>query len=285
MAKENAFALPELPQLLGEENLEEWKAAIYDHFEWHGILQYLTDDVPEPPVDNIIEHKAWKRARLKGKITMCSSLTNKNVRDKLKNSGWNPIDDSDPKALYKLILQVIPSTSEEALSSLYAEFVTIDRAKYNSLAAFQTRITYLKNRLEALNCLPPERGNVIVVIKGLKTTYPDWHNFLMYDFEKEILTWKTLMEEISKRANHELIEMSLVTTKSETNTPTPSNTFQSQRSKKTYCSDCGFKHWPNNKWCEQCKQHEEDKWIWCFTCKKHHGYNYWKCKREHVEIW
>jgi hypothetical protein len=136
MAEEPTFTLPKPPQLLGEENLEEWKATIHDHFKWHDILQHLTDDIPEPPADNATAHKAWKQARLKGKIIICSTLTNKTVRDKLKNSGWNPVDDSNPKAIYKLVLQVIPSTSEEALSSLYIEFSTLNRAKYDSLSAF-----------------------------------------------------------------------------------------------------------------------------------------------------
>ena len=52
MAEETTFILPKIPQLLGEENLEEWKAAIRSHFEWYDIIQYLTDDIPEPPADN-----------------------------------------------------------------------------------------------------------------------------------------------------------------------------------------------------------------------------------------
>jgi hypothetical protein len=77
------------------------------------------------------------------------------------------------------------------------------------LPGFQSRVTYLKNHLRALECLPPEKGNLIIVINALKSTYP-WHNFLMYDFENKELTWKKLMEDISKRANHELSEMSLM---------------------------------------------------------------------------
>jgi hypothetical protein len=90
--------------------------------------------------------------------------------------------------------------------SLYVELSTINRAKYDSLTAFQDRVTYLKTRLETLNCAPTERGCVILVITTLKTTYPDWFNFLSYDFERGVVTWTKLMEDISKRANHELTE-------------------------------------------------------------------------------
>ena len=283
MAEETTFALPKIPQLLGEENLEEWKAAIHNHFEWYDILQYLTDNVPQP-ADDAQAQKAWRQARLKGKITIHSSLNNKTVRDKLKNSGWNPVEDTDPKAIYELVLRVIPSTSEEALSSLYVEFCTLNRAKYDSLTAFQTRVTYLKGRLEALDCLPPEKGNLIVVINALKSTYPDWHNFLMYDFENKDLTWKKLMQDMSKRANHELSEMSLVATKPRTsktiddNTNTTANSNPNSKRTRILCKDCNFRHWSDNKWCEQCKQHEDDKWTWCSICNKHHGIDWRRCK-------
>jgi len=58
MADETTFTLPKILQLLGEENLEEWKAAIHNHFEWYDILQYLTDNVPEPPIADAPAHKA-----------------------------------------------------------------------------------------------------------------------------------------------------------------------------------------------------------------------------------
>jgi hypothetical protein len=79
MADETSFALPKPPQLLGEENLEEWKAAIHNHFEWYDILEYLTTDVLELLLANAVAYKAWKQACLKGKITIYSTLVNKTV--------------------------------------------------------------------------------------------------------------------------------------------------------------------------------------------------------------
>ena len=126
MAEETSFVLPKIPQLLGEENLEEWKAAIHNHFEWYDILNHLRTDIPQPQDPQA--QKSWRQARLKGKITIHSSFNNKTVRDKLKNAGWNPLNDTNPRDIYDLILRVIPSTSEEALSALYIEFCNIDRA-------------------------------------------------------------------------------------------------------------------------------------------------------------
>ena len=47
MADENSFSLPKIPQLLGDENLEEWKAAIKYHFQWYDIYNHLTANIPE----------------------------------------------------------------------------------------------------------------------------------------------------------------------------------------------------------------------------------------------
>ena len=222
---------------------------------------------------------------MKGNILLEASLTNKTVRDKLKNAGWNPVEDDDPKALYDLILKVIPSTSEEALSSLYAEFTTIDRAKYESLTAFQTRVTYLKSRLESLNCLPPEKGNVITIINALKSTYPEWCNFLTYDFEKQQLSWKKLMEEMSKRANHELGQMGLAAIRhshferrDHDHSPQRNDSKRRNNSERKHCDSCDFKHPAYYKWCDQCKQHEGEFWTWCLVCERHYGKDFQGCK-------
>ena len=194
-----------------------------------------------------------------------------------------------PKELYDQILQIVPATSDDALVSLYEEFVALDRTAYDSLSAFQTRVTYLKNRLEVLGYLPPEKGNIIVVMKAIKSTYPEWHGFLMYDFEKDTLTWKSLMKEMAKRASAELAQMSLVSlTKKSTissasnsaGTPTEPQPTQDKpkvdRFGRVYCKDCGYYHRSNlKKWCITCKQHEGN-WNWCISCKKHHGPGYTK---------
>ena len=104
-----------------------------------------------------------------------------------------------------------------------------------------------------------------MVINALKSTYPDWHNFLIYDFENKDLTWKKLIQDILKRANHEHLEISLaaprlpltsLTNKSSTNiTPTSI----SNKNKKAYYNKYRYRHWPLSKWYKQCKQYKSDK--------------------------
>lgn len=206
-----SFTVPEPPQLLGKENLEEWMVAVQYYFQWHGINQYLAASIAEP--EDAVEKQRWERDRLKGTIILHSTLTNKKIRELLTNSGWNPHKDRDPGAIYSLVTRTIPSKHEEALFHLYVEFVSLNRAKYDSLAAFESRVIYLKNRLEALNCMPPEKGNLIVVINALKSTYPEWHKALMYDFARSNLDWEKLMEEVSDHARYELLQRSRMETR------------------------------------------------------------------------
>jgi hypothetical protein len=53
MADDINFTLPKPPQLLTDENLEEWKAAIHNHLEWYNIIEHLTTGIPEPPAANV----------------------------------------------------------------------------------------------------------------------------------------------------------------------------------------------------------------------------------------
>jgi hypothetical protein len=94
------------------------------------------------------------------------------------------------------------------------------------------------------------------------------------------------MQDISKRANHELSEISLVATKPPQTTTSLTNksstnttlTSTSNKNEKAYCNEYGYRHWPYSKWCKQCKQHKSDKWNWCLTCNKHYGKEYLRCK-------
>jgi hypothetical protein len=50
----------------------------------YDILQYLTNDVPEPPVTDAQAQKVWKQAGLKGKITIHSTLNTKQSETSLR---------------------------------------------------------------------------------------------------------------------------------------------------------------------------------------------------------
>ena len=66
------FELPKLPLLLGEENLSDWESQLFDHLEWHGLLRYITQDIPEPVEDDAKDK--WRRDRLQTKLILVPSL-------------------------------------------------------------------------------------------------------------------------------------------------------------------------------------------------------------------
>ena len=73
----------------------------------------------------------------------------------------------------------------------------------------------------------------------------------MYDFENKELTWKKLMEDISKRTNYELSQISLITIKPINNSKSNQkplltlNTQNTRNENKVFCNNCGFKHLSN----------------------------------------
>lgn len=205
-----------IPQLEGESNIEEWAASIRNYFRWNSIEKYLTTNVTPPPNPTSTSaimrahYIQWQRDMSNGRVVISNSLLNKNVQGRLRSAGWTREDkDITPKDLFDLVLKVISNTHETAFSSLVLEFCTLERAKYQSLEAFQTRVTFLKGRLEELKGSPPEKANMVLVIDALKMTYPEWYSSLIYEFDKGRLTWNKLMEEISKRASDERSVMGL----------------------------------------------------------------------------
>ena len=48
MVEETVFTLPKIPALQGEENLDEWRSAVRNHFKWHDIYDHITSEIPQP---------------------------------------------------------------------------------------------------------------------------------------------------------------------------------------------------------------------------------------------
>lgn len=138
---ESKFEIPKIHLLRGEENITDWELQLFNTLKWHGLIEYITTDVPEPadPTENL----KWKRNRLATNLLMVPSL--EKVSAKLETAGWDKLKEDNPKVIYDLVKKVISKTTEDALSSLVVEFSHLDRAKFSSLEEFQKRAQWLKN--------------------------------------------------------------------------------------------------------------------------------------------
>jgi hypothetical protein len=111
--------------------------------------------------------------------------------------------------MYDHILRVILTTSEASIRDLIMEMVTINRNKYDSLIAYQSRLVYLRDKLKNIGVQFDDRAHIILAIEGLRQTYPNWYFFWIYEFEKGTLTWESLMEDLLKKGSTEISRMSM----------------------------------------------------------------------------
>ncbi|KAF9063062.1 hypothetical protein BDP27DRAFT_1480036 [Rhodocollybia butyracea] len=116
-AAEWSLELPSVPLLKGESNLEEWKDILIRTLELHGLEYYVQTEVPEPADPAVREQ--WKCDR--AKVNLLLKRSTPLVQNTLEAAGWNRFAAEDPKALYELILRVIPNVSANATGDMVTE--------------------------------------------------------------------------------------------------------------------------------------------------------------------
>lgn len=188
--------LPKIPQLRGEENLQEWKQMLRQTLRVHALLEYIDPGVPEPA--DLIEKAIWKTKRAQVILLMLGSFNY--VQQKLLNHGWDP-DEQNPKIVYDLVLKAIPALSEDAVGELMLEWARIERKNYDSMEKYQNRLQFLRRRLKELDCDVGDNAAMWLVLNGIREY--DVRKFLVRDLNNKTLTWEKLMLEISAEAAKE----------------------------------------------------------------------------------
>jgi hypothetical protein len=77
---------PKIPQLRGEENLQEWKQMLRQTLRVHGLIQYVDPGVAEPGAP--VERELWEKKRAQVILLMLGSFNH--IQQKLLNHGWDP---------------------------------------------------------------------------------------------------------------------------------------------------------------------------------------------------
>lgn len=98
---------PKIPELKGEENLQEWRQILRQTLRVHRLLAFIDPGVPEP--ENPVERETWDTERAQIILMMLGSFNH--VQQKLLNYGWDP-DEQNPKVVYDLVLKAIPDLSQ-----------------------------------------------------------------------------------------------------------------------------------------------------------------------------
>jgi len=109
---------------------------------------------------------------------------------------WNP-EFIDPKSTCDFLTKFFEGTSSDSFALINREFATLDRSKFASMEAFQTRVSYLCNRLKTPSSLwaaLTDTAYIWMALKGIQTSYPELYSRIVVDVENKTLTWNGLME-------------------------------------------------------------------------------------------
>jgi hypothetical protein len=225
---------PKIPQLCGEENLQEWKQILRQTLRVYGLIQYVDPGIAEPA--DPVEKALWEKQRAQVILLMLGSFNY--IQLKLLNHGWDP-DEQNPKLVYDLVLKAIPAMSEDAVGELMLEWSRMERKNYDSMEKYQNRLQFLRRRLKELDCDVGDNAAMWIVLNGIRDY--DLRKFLVRDLYNKTLTWENLMLEISAEAAKETTRMVLVSL------PRTSHSPKATPSKKE--ADVGPNGYPFHKAC------------------------------------
>lgn len=193
-----AGAIPQIPSLIGHENLDEWKLQVINVFKFYDMEDDISQEDAPP-------RKRKRRAAgvapfLLGLLTASVAP----VASRLLKAGWNfSKPNQDPVDLYEQTLKIIlpPSELSRVASTALRDFLMAKCYPRYGLRDYQKTMEYLKRRLNALGC--PMDGNlaVCVVLNALEKPFPELWQQLVEDMSAGGLTWSKLMEKIAKEAS------------------------------------------------------------------------------------
>ncbi|KAK4148332.1 hypothetical protein C8A00DRAFT_39159, partial [Chaetomidium leptoderma] len=196
-----------IPLLTGEDNLPTWKSVVRRSFIMNGLWEYLVTDIPEPADPEKL--KEWTRDRVQASLILQKSLLNPHIERMLVNNGLD-MEEDDPKAIWDLVNQVVPTVTKASMSSLLYEFTRLDRKSFATLFDYINKVQEINKRLKSTGCDLQENVIIAITLWGLKSTYPNDHSFWIRAFETGTLKWAELMKELGRIALDEQIRPTMV---------------------------------------------------------------------------
>ncbi|KAL8335215.1 hypothetical protein RB598_009421 [Gaeumannomyces tritici] len=156
-------------ELVGPSNIDSWNQSLLANL---GHLQpFVTHEPAKPPKPRKSEGQkardAWKRGRRKAKKLLSKSLAS--VSPFLQVGSTTRRDRRSPHKIYKSALDAmrVMADSNRVTTVLVRELCTIQRASFQSLAAYQNRVQDLRRQLSLLGCDPGDRFMVFLALGGL----------------------------------------------------------------------------------------------------------------------
>lgn len=193
--------LPSLSKIAREEDFPVWRRTLTYNLNQSNLTKYITSDVPQPAPEQPQELRTWEEERKTVDNYLRAHIGDSKILRKLEDMGWDP-EVINPKSTFDFLVKYFEGTSSDSFAMLNKEFSNIDRVKFASMDAFQSRVSYLRHRLKATGSPWAQLGDSAyqwMVLKGIQDANTDLYNRAVIGMENNTLTWNSLMEELQKR--------------------------------------------------------------------------------------
>lgn len=292
--------LPSLSKIAREEDFPVWRRTLTYNLNQSNLTKYITSDVPQPAPEQPQELRTWEEERKTVDNYLRAHIGDSKILRKLEDMGWDP-EVINPKSTFDFLVKYFEGTSSDSFAMLNKEFSNIDRVKFASMDAFQSRVSYLRHRLKATGSPWAQLGDSAyqwMVLKGIQDANTDLYNRAVIGMENNTLTWNSLMEELQKIAVAEKTQAAFAQIKidgnptkksKDNNTPKDNNNGKtggnnkqkvpfSEKEKKP-CETCkqmistDYQHCPGGCGNHIPKKVSSDDCFWCHPEKAYEGWS------------
>ena len=187
--------IPLIEKLTKAEDLNSWREKLTRMLSRHDLDKYLLGTVQEH--EETAARRTWTNDRLDVDDYIQATVPGHAVWNALRGLGWSA-KDGDPKKTFDKLVQYFERSTVDAFANMHHELVTARRESFDSLSAFQTRINYLKERLETSDFKMTDKAYTWLALKGVASTYPDLYARCVTRIDT--LTWNDLMAELQAQA-------------------------------------------------------------------------------------
>lgn len=269
--------LPVIEKIKRQEDFPVWRDKLVRVLKRHNLDKYVLTDVPQP--ESHTELKQWLDDRADVDDYLQAAVGDLKIWTILKGMGWNSTD-LDPKKTFDKLTQYFERGSVDGNATLNQELATIRRDKFASMEAFQARINYLKNRLQAEGSAfrMPDEGYIWMTLKGIAYEYPDLYNRCTIAMQNKTLTWSTLMEELQCIAVTENMKPALTTIKIDRKDDNATTANSKKSSSRGTCDICKKSIFRDGRHCNGCGSHISKKAEECWWCDPEKAPDSWHNK-------
>ena len=265
-----ARQIPLISKLTKAEDLNAWREKLTRMLERYDLDKFITNDkTPEP--EDPAERRKWLNECLDVDDYIQATVPDLGTWNGIRGLGWKS-QDKDPKKTFDFVVQYFERGSVDSFVNLNRELITINPEKFDSLVSFQTRVNFLKERLQASEFKMDDKAYTWVVMKAIAPHYPDLYARCLARMQADALSWTDLMAELQALAVSQAYEPTLT---SITSGNKPDNQILVQ------CKDCDRMVPPGRRHCKDCGRHPGG--LVCWSCEPEKAPDTWKYKETYME--